>query len=135
MSFTRVLLAGAIGLAAVTAGAAPAHAAAAQRAALTSSAELRATGLVGEQANGYLGVVGQAAPDLRARVSAINIRRRAAYSGIAGRRGVTVEEVAATMACVIFATSVLPGQYYRLPDGVWRRRQGNARIERPAYCI
>jgi len=100
-----------------------------------TAAQLRATGRVGEQANGYLGVAGEASAELRASVNAINIRRRAAYAELAGRRGVTIEEVAVTMACEIFATAVLPGQYYRLPDGVWRRREGNAPVQRPAYCI
>lgn len=135
MIFTRLLFAGALGLAAFGGGSAYAGAAGVQTGALTSSAQLRATGLAGEQASGYLGLVGEASADLRTRVNAINIRRRAAYSQIAGRRRVTVEEVAATMACELFATAVLPGQYYRLRDGVWRRRQGSAPIPRPDYCI
>lgn len=100
-----------------------------------SSAQLRAGGQVGEQANGYLGIVGTETPLLRAQVAAINIRRRASYTELAARRGVQIEEVAATMACEIFATSILPGQYYRLPDGIWRRREGNARVMRPPYCV
>jgi uncharacterized protein len=99
-----------------------------------TSAELRATGQVGEQANGYLGVVGNAPGDLRARVNAVNIKRRAAYADVAARRRAQIEEVAATMACELFATSVLPGQYYRLPDGEWRRRNGSEPVPRPTYC-
>jgi hypothetical protein len=99
-----------------------------------TSTELRATGMVGEQADGYLALVKDGSADLRARVNNINIKRRAAYTELARQRGAQIEEVAATMACEIFATSILPGQYYRLPDGVWRKRNGNEPVPRPAYC-
>jgi hypothetical protein len=126
----KILLAAAIGLMAV-AGTGYASAAAAQ----ASASDLRATGLVGERANGYLGIVGEASADLRARVNAVNIKRRAAYTNLAGQRGVAVEQVGATMACELFATAVGPGQYYQLPDGIWRRREGNAPVQRPPYCV
>jgi uncharacterized protein YdbL (DUF1318 family) len=129
---TKLMLAAAVGLAAVVGGTSYAYAMIMQA---DTSAQLRATGQVGEQSNGYLGIVGPAPADLRARVNAVNIRRRAAYTDLAGKRGVQIEEVGATMACEIFATSVLPGQYYRLPDGVWRQREGNAPIPRPSYCV
>jgi uncharacterized protein YdbL (DUF1318 family) len=128
---TKLILAAAVGLAAVAGGASYAYA----MIQADTSAELRATGQVGEQANGYLGLVGSASSDIRARVNAVNIRRRAAYTDLAGKRGVQIEEVAATMACELLASSVLPGQYYRLADGVWRQRQGNAPVTRPAYCV
>jgi len=98
------------------------------------SAQLRASGEAGEQADGYLGVVGNASSDLRSQVDAVNIKRRAVYTDLAAKRGVKIEEVAATTACQIFATKVLPGQYYRLPDGVWRKRDGDTPIPRPSYC-
>ena len=99
-----------------------------------ASAELRASGKVGEQADGYLGVVGSADASLRAQVDAVNIKRRAYYTDLASKRGAKIEEVAAATACEIFASRVGPGQYYRLADGVWRRREGNAPVPRPSYC-
>lgn len=99
-----------------------------------AAAELRASGQVGEQADGYLGIVGSAPADVRARVDQINIERRAAYTRLAAQRGVTIEETARATGCQLFATRVGPGQYYRLPDGVWRRRNGNEPVPRPAYC-
>jgi uncharacterized protein YdbL (DUF1318 family) len=99
-----------------------------------ASAELRASGKAGEQADGYLGVVGSADASLRARVDAVNIKRRAYYTELAGKRGAKIEEVAATAACEIFASRVGPGQYYRMPDGVWRQREGGAPVPRPNYC-
>ncbi len=99
-----------------------------------ASASLRASGKVGEQADGYLGVVGSADSSLRAQVDAVNIKRRAYYTELAGKRGAKIEEVAAATACEIFASRVGPGQYYRLGDGTWRQREGNAPVPRPAYC-
>ena len=98
------------------------------------SASLRASGQVGEQANGYLGVVGSPPPEVRSKVDAINIKRRAHYTEVAAKRSAKIEEVGATMACDIFANSVLPGQYYRLSDGVWRKREGGEPVPRPSYC-
>ena len=99
-----------------------------------ASAQLRASGQVGEQSDGYLGVVGSAPAELRARVDAVNIKRRAYYTDIASRRRAQIEEVGAATACEIFASRIAPGQYYRLADGVWRQRQGNALVPRPGYC-
>jgi uncharacterized protein YdbL (DUF1318 family) len=99
-----------------------------------TAAQLRSTGQVGEQADGYLGIVAAETPDLRRQVNSINIRRRSAYIQLADRRRVAVTAVAATMACELLSTSVLPGQYYRLSDGVWRRRAGNAPVQRPSHC-
>jgi hypothetical protein len=99
-----------------------------------TSAQLRATGLVGEQADGYLGLVGSAPAEIRAQVDSVNIQRRAYYTQLASRRSATIEEVAAATACEIFAARVGPGQYYRLTDGVWRRRNGNEPVPRPDHC-
>jgi uncharacterized protein YdbL (DUF1318 family) len=99
-----------------------------------AAGELRSTGQVGEQADGYLGLVGSAPAAVRARMDAINIQRRAAYTQLASQRNATIEEVAAATACQIFANRVDPGQYYRLPDGVWRQRNGNEPVPRPDHC-
>jgi uncharacterized protein YdbL (DUF1318 family) len=98
-----------------------------------ASAQLRASGQVGEQADGYLGLVGSPPAAVRAQVDAVNIKRRAYYTDLAGKRGAKIEEVAATTACELFRTKVAPGQYYRLPDGVWRQRD-SAPIPLPSYC-
>ena len=97
-----------------------------------ASASLRATGKVGEQVDGYLGLV-ESEPSLRAQVDAINIKRRAYYTDLAAKRGAKIEEVAATTACELFRTKVAQGQYYRLPDGVWRQRDSTP-IPLPGYC-
>ncbi len=99
-----------------------------------AAGQLRATGLVGEQADGYLGLVGAAPGDVRAQMESINIQRRAAYTQLAAQRGATIEEVAAATACQIFASRILPNQFYRLLDGVWRRRNGSEPVPRPSHC-
>ena len=99
-----------------------------------ASASLRASGKVGEQADGYLGIVGSADASLRAQVDAVNIKRRAYYTELAARRSAKIEEVAAAAACEIFSSRIGSGQYFRLADGVWRQRQGDAPVPRPTYC-
>lgn len=91
-----------------------------------------ASGIVGEKADGYLGLAKPAPPEIKARVDAINIRRRAAYTPEAARRGVTLEEWAAAIGCKILAGRVSDGQVYQLPDGVWRVKSGP--IALPGTC-
>jgi uncharacterized protein YdbL (DUF1318 family) len=98
-----------------------------------AAAELRASGQAGEQADGYLGLVGSASGATRSQVEAINIKRRAYYTQLAADRGAKIEEVAATTACELFRSKVGAGQYYRLADGVWRKRDG-APVPLPGYC-
>src|SRR3546814_8469487 len=52
-------------------------------------------GTVGEQADGYLGIAGSVSDAVRQEVESINIKRRAASTHLAGKRGVTVQDVAA----------------------------------------
>ena len=124
---TKLILAAAIGAAAVIGGAGVAYAM------QDAAGQLRASGQAGEQADGYLGVVGSPSSELRAQVDAVNIQRRAYYTDLAAKRSAKIEEVAATTACELFRTKVAPGQYYRLPDGVWRQRD-SAPIPLPSYC-
>ena len=89
---------------------------------------------VGEQADGFLGVRGSVSDKIRAEMEAINIKRRAAYTDLAGQRGVTVKDVAAAVGCTTLKTRVSAGEAYMLRDGVWRVRQGTAPIPLPDYC-
>jgi hypothetical protein len=98
-----------------------------------AAASLRASGQAGEQADGYLGPVGNASGDLRAQIDAVNIKRRAYYTDLAAKRGAKIEEVAATTACELFRTKVAPGQFYRGTDGAWRQRESTP-IPLPSYC-
>ncbi len=93
-----------------------------------------ASGQVGEQADGFMGVRGNVSEKLRAEMEAINIKRRAAYTELAGQRGVTVKDVAAAVGCTTLKTRVGPGEAYQLRDGIWRVRQGATPIPLPDYC-
>ncbi len=91
-----------------------------------------AQGIVGEKADGYMGLAKAAPADVKAKVDAINIKRRAAYTPEAARRGVTLEEWAAAIGCKTLAARVSDGQAYQLPDGVWRVKSGP--IALPGTC-
>jgi uncharacterized protein YdbL (DUF1318 family) len=124
---TKLLIAAVVGIALVAGTSAYAMQA-------DAAGQLRASGLVGEQADGYLGLVAAAPAETRAAMEQVNIQRRAAYTQLATQRGATIEEVAAATACQLFAGRVGPGQYYRLPDGIWRRRNASEPVPRPSHC-
>lgn len=92
----------------------------------------RAAGQVGEQPDGYLGVVNGGSADLRALVANINIKRKAAYTRRAGA-GATVEQFAFVSGCnLILRTD--PGEKYRAPDGSWKTRDAGP-PERDPRCV
>ena len=93
----------------------------------------RRSGLIGERFDGYLGLASTSvSPDLRRQVGAVNIRRRALYSNLAARKGVTPEEVGITAACSLLRR-VSAGEYYFLSQGGWRRlAAGQSAV--PDYC-
>ena len=93
----------------------------------------RARGEVGEQADGYLGLR-SGGGDLKARVDQINIKRRAIYTDLAAKRGVSVADVGAATACELFGSRVAPGEYYKDEGGAWKQRQGSAPVDLPPYC-
>jgi uncharacterized protein YdbL (DUF1318 family) len=95
-------------------------------------ASARAGGLIGEQADGYLGFVKPPSADVKAAVDAVNIKRRAIYTDIAAKQNATVQEVAAARACEQLASRVAPGQAYRTGGG-WQVR-GAGPITLPSIC-
>ena len=96
-------------------------------------AAARAAGQVGEQPDGYLGIVGGGTPALKALVSNINIQRKSAYTQKAASSGATVEQMAFTSGCNLIAQTD-PGEKYKSPDGSWKTRGGGA-PERDSRCI
>ncbi|HJT39831.1 MAG TPA: DUF1318 domain-containing protein [Sphingobium sp.] len=92
-----------------------------------------AEGAVGEQADGYLGIAGSVGAAVRSEVESINIKRRAAYTDLAGKRGVTVQDVAASIGCQTLASRVKQGQVYRVGAGPWQTK-GAGPIALPSYC-
>ncbi|MGA1800395.1 YdbL family protein [Sphingomonas sp. 4RDLI-65] len=96
-------------------------------------AAARAGGEVGEQPDGYLGLVGAASGDLRALVNNINIQRKSAYTQKAQASGATVEQLAFTSGCnLILQTN--PGEKYKTPSGVWKTRTAGA-PDRDSRCV
>lgn len=77
-------------------------------------------GLVGEQPNGYLGVV-KPTPAAVELVSETNKKRRRAYERIAGENGITVEQVE-RLAGQKAVQKTLGGNYIKAPSGQWVRK-------------
>jgi uncharacterized protein len=92
----------------------------------------RQQGLVGEQADGYLGIVGTPTPALRALVNNINIQRKAAYTKGAGE-GSTIEQFAFVSGCNLILKTVA-GEKYQTPDGRWLTRDAGPPV-RDARCV
>ena len=95
-------------------------------------AAARAEGEVGEQPDGYLGLVGAGTPALHALVADINIKRKAVYAEKARANNATVEEYALTSGCLAIARTS-PGEKYQAPDGSWQTR-GNGPPVRDSRC-
>lgn len=84
--------------------------------------EAKSQGLVGEQANGYLGAVTANTPtEVKALIADINQKRKSEYQAIAQRNKTDLQAVEALAAkTAIERTS--PGQYVRLPSGEWVKK-------------
>ena len=109
-------------------GSAPANA---QMSPLVASS--RASGIIGERFDGYLGFAAAPSPALRKQVESVNIRRRSLYSSLAVRRSVTAQDVGIAAACELMRR-VAVGEAYMLNDGVWQRRGPSQPTPRPDYC-
>ncbi len=96
-------------------------------------AAARSAGQVGEQPDGYLGVVGAGSPQLRALVSNINIQRKSAYTQKANANGATIEQLAFTSGCNLIQQTK-SGEKYKTPAGAWATRGAGA-PERDSRCV
>jgi uncharacterized protein YdbL (DUF1318 family) len=82
---------------------------------------------VGEQPDGYLGVVSGGA-SVQALVRDINIKRKAAYTASAQASGATVEQFAFTSGCNLVA-KVGQGEMYKTPSGQWKENTGAPELD------
>lgn len=82
---------------------------------------LKASGQVGEAADGYLAVRETLSAEARAYVDAENRDRAALYADIAARTGQTSEAVGIQRALRVFEMSA-PGLWLKGPDGQWYRK-------------
>ncbi|ALA57439.1 YdbL family protein [Nitrospira moscoviensis] len=78
--------------------------------------EAKAKGLVGERANGYLGVVNAADREAQALAQEINQKRRQAYEEIAKKNGTQLNAVE-TLAGEKAIQNTRPGQFVEGPGG------------------
>ncbi|HSJ79550.1 MAG TPA: YdbL family protein, partial [Erythrobacter sp.] len=80
--------------------------------------------------NGYLGIVGNATPELQRVVDDINNQRRQVYTQRAQAEGATLEQYALTAGCLAIARTT-PGEKYQAPDGTWQTRTAAAPVRDP----
>jgi uncharacterized protein YdbL (DUF1318 family) len=93
----------------------------------------RQAGTVGERYDGYLGYTPAASAEARRQVAAVNIKRRSLYTGLAQRRGATVQEVGIAAGCELLGR-VGPGEAYMLSDNSWHKRGAGEAAPAPDYC-
>jgi len=81
----------------------------------------KAAGTVGEQADGYLGVVSGADGTVTAAVNEINNGRRQVYSQTAAKSGVTPDAAGQATGAQLIA-KVPGGQYFKPLGGAWTKK-------------
>ena len=84
--------------------------------------DAKKAGGVGERPDGYLGVVGNASPQVTALVQDINGKRRKQYQAIANKRGTSIAAVAA-LAGAKLVENAAPGEYVMTSSGNWVRKR------------
>ena len=81
----------------------------------------KSQGVVGEQGDGFLGIVSGGDAGLRAAVAEINTGRAAVYKDIAAKTGVTPEAAGQATAKQLYGR-LAPGQYWKPLDGGWTKK-------------
>lgn len=82
--------------------------------------QAKSQGLLGEQPDGFLGVV-KATPDAVALAQEVNQKRRDAYLSIARKNGISLEQVAA-LAGQKAIERTAKGEYIKTPEGQWVKK-------------
>lgn len=83
----------------------------------------KASCVIGEQTDGYLGVIDNAKADeaLKREVRSINQQRKAAYAELAAKNGVTIEQ-AAQVTAERLLNGAPSGHCIQAPDGGWVKK-------------
>jgi uncharacterized protein YdbL (DUF1318 family) len=82
----------------------------------------KSQGWIGEQANGYLGLVRSGAPaDIRALVADVNKKRKARYQQTANKHGTALREVEKVGGKTTIAKTA-PGNFIKDASGRWRKK-------------
>jgi hypothetical protein len=83
----------------------------------------KAAGVVGEQADGFLGLVtGAADPAVKAAVDEINAGRAQLYREAAAKNGVSPEAAGAAAFNSVVKAKLKPGEFYKPAGGGWVRK-------------
>ena len=90
----------------------------------------RAAGQVGEQVDGFLGVVGSQPASVQNLVNDLNNRRRENYAQKAQEQRVTLQQYGVTQGCILISRTE-PGEKYQAPDGSWQTRGAGAPTRLP----
>lgn len=84
--------------------------------------EAKASGLIGEKSNGYIGLVQSSAPAAVTQlVESVNRQRRERYEQIARENGISVDQVA-QLAYARAVEATRPGHYVEDASGRWVRK-------------
>ena len=84
--------------------------------------QAKSAGYLGEQPDGYLGVVSPSAPEaVKALAREINLKRREKYTAIARDNGSTLSAVEQVVGAKLMGRAQ-SGEYIKSPNGSWVRR-------------
>ena len=83
--------------------------------------DAKAAGWVGEQPNGYLGVVPGAPASAQVLVSDINAKRQAKYASVASSQGTTLQAVEIVAGEKLIGRA-RPGEFVMTASGQWVRK-------------
>ncbi|MCW8884617.1 MAG: YdbL family protein [Motiliproteus sp.] len=87
-----------------------------------SVADAKASGLVGEQSNGYLAAVSDSpSAAVKALVSSTNQKRRSAYQSGAKKAGVSLQVMEQRVGQRLLQKATT-GQFFRNPKGGWQKK-------------
>ncbi|MET1256102.1 YdbL family protein [Aliikangiella maris] len=78
-------------------------------------------GLIGEQYNGYLGIVAKSNTEVTELVQSTNEKRKEKYEEIAKKRGISLKEVE-ILAGDKAIEMTLSGNYIKLQNGSWQKK-------------
>lgn len=82
----------------------------------------KSQGWIGEQANGYLGLVRSGAPaDIKSLVAEVNKKRKARYQQTANKHGTALGDIEKVGGQTTIAKT-LPGNYIKDGSGRWRKK-------------
>ena len=82
----------------------------------------KSDGLIGEQANGYIGLVKQdVSADIKKLVNDVNAKRKAGYQKIAAKQGTSLSDVEKIGGNTAIERTI-KGNYIRDASGRWRKK-------------